>query len=108
MATCSLYPEPIKGVPIVEPETIPEPGQVIIGYELVPPLPPPKGLKQLFHKPEPRRMNTAGVLGVLALLLCFWPCAAVPCFTACSYDQCQRPVYGTHGRGHKHTTSTPV
>ena len=85
-----IFIEPVKGVPIIEPKVLPEPGQVIIGYELI----ETKPRLSKFHKPNPRRMNKAGWLSLLALAICCWPCAAVPCFLSCSYDMCQRPVYG--------------
>lgn len=85
-----IFSEPIKGVPIIEPKVSPVPGQVIIGYELV----DNKPKTSIFHKPNPKRMNKIGLLSFVGLLLCCWPCAVAPCFLSCSYDQCQRPVYG--------------
>lgn len=84
----TLYPDPIDGVPIIEPVTLPLPGEVIVGYELL------KKNDAFFHKPEPKRMNKYAWFSVIGLVICCWPCAFVPCVTNCSYDTVQRPVYG--------------
>lgn len=81
-----IYPTPVPGIPIIAPEYIPLPGQVIVGYQMV-------KNKDMFMKPDPKRMNKKGFISIIALLLCCWPLACIPCFTSCSYDTCQRPVY---------------
>jgi hypothetical protein len=83
-----LYENPLPGVPIIEPETPPQSGEEIVGYEVL------YANEKMFTKPNPRRMNTAGWVSVVLLFLCFWPASCVPCCTSCSYNQCQRPVYG--------------
>lgn len=82
-----LYEYPIANIPIIEPKDAPEPGDILLGYELL-------YAKHKFNKPNPRHMNASGWISVVLLTLFFWPAALVPCFTKCSYNECQRPVYG--------------
>lgn len=89
MSKITLHPTPIPGIPVIEPEVEPTPGQEIVGYELI------KSGDGFFRKPEPKRMSKVGWFSVIALVICFWPCACVPCVTTCSYETVQRPVYGT-------------
>lgn len=84
----ALYPDPIPGVPIVEPDTIPISGEVVIGYELI------KNSGTLFTAANPKKMSKVGWFSVIGLLICCWPCAFIPCITSCSYESVQRPVYG--------------
>lgn len=86
-----LHPSPLPGYPIIAPVTPPLPGQVIVGYEVV------DAQDSVFKKPEPNRMNRVGWFSLIALLICFWPAACIPCFTTCSYTPSQRPVYGYVG-----------
>jgi hypothetical protein len=83
-----LYEYPIANIPIIEPKDAPQAGEVLLGYELL-------YAKHKFNKPNPRHMNAAGWISVVLLTLFFWPAALVPCFTKCSYNECQRPVYGS-------------
>lgn len=86
-----MLSQPVVGIPIIEPKNVPLPGQVIIGYEVV------DTSKSILQKPNPKRMNATGWFSFIGLLVCCWPVAIVPCFTSCSYDTYQRPVYGSPG-----------
>ena len=90
MKSDDLYPEPIAGILIIGPKKLPEPGEVVIGYELLDHNPE----KKLFVKPHPRHMNTVGWAAVIITAICFWPVSCVPCCMSFSYSRCQRPVYG--------------
>lgn len=79
--------EPIPGIPIVEPESLPMPGDRLIGYEQIP------AAGKTFVTPRPSQMKTRGWVSIVVLALFMWPLAFVPCFTSCSYYQMQRPVY---------------
>jgi hypothetical protein len=83
-----IHTHPIEGIPIIEPENTPLPGEVIIGYEVI------HDHDKVFTTPDPKNMNKAGWASVILGLLCFWPVTCVPCFLSCSYSKCQRPVYG--------------
>jgi hypothetical protein len=82
-----IYPNPIPGILIGEPETIPGIDDVLIGYKL---LRAPTGY---LVQPSPLKMNTRGWLGVVALAVLFWPISCVPCCLSCSYTDIQIPVY---------------
>lgn len=83
-----LYPEPVPGIPIVEPETIPHPNDVLVGYEVVRP-----HKLGFLTKPRPKRMNIVGWVAVAAATVLFFPVMCVPCCLSCSYSEYQRPVY---------------
>ena len=83
-----LYPEPVPGIPIVEPETVPHPNDILVGYEIV----RPRKLGFL-TKPRPKRMNIVGWAAVAAATVLFFPVMCVPCCISCSYSEYQRPVY---------------
>lgn len=85
--------DPIPGIPIVEPKTMPKPGDRLIGYEQI----PAEGEK--FVTPRPSHMKTRGWVSVVLLTIFMWPLAVVPCFTSCSYYQMQRPVYSNSREG---------
>lgn len=85
-----LHDHPIAGIPIVEPDLVPQPGEVLLGYEVVDPA---QG-DALFVQPQPKRMNKMGWIAVVLGALCFWPAMCVPCCLSCSYSKYQRPVYG--------------
>lgn len=82
-----LYDNPIPNIPIIEPDNIPEPGDIFLGYEVL-------YDKSIFAKPRCKYMKTRGWISVILLFLCFCPATCVPCCMSCSYDICQRPVYG--------------
>jgi hypothetical protein len=84
----TIYTEPLPNIPIIEPANPPNDGEEIIGYELL------YANKKWFTRASPRRMNTAGWVSVVLLFIFFWPATCLPCFTTCSYNECQRPVYG--------------
>lgn len=88
MSYRTLHPEPIRGIPIIEPERPIYPGQVLLGYELL------NEQDEIVVTPKPSRMNFGGwfMTGLLGFL--FFPIMCLPCFCANSYDVCQRPVYG--------------
>ena len=83
-----LYPEPVPGIPIVEPETIPRPDDVLVGYEVVRP-----HKLGFLTKPKPKRMNIVGWVAVAAATVLFFPVMCVPCCMSFSYSDYQRPVY---------------
>ena len=83
-----LYPEPVQGIPIVEPETIPHPNDILVGYEVVRP-----HKLGFLTKPKPKRMNIVGWVAVAAATVLFFPVMCVPCCMSCSYSEYQRPVY---------------
>lgn len=85
-----LHKNPINGIPIIEPERTPNSTEIIMGYEILNEFPSNK----YFVKPDPKRMNTIGWVSVVLTFLCFWPATCVPCCMTCSYNKCQRPVYG--------------
>lgn len=89
MTVMDFYDKPVEGVPMIEPKHPPATGQVVIGYELL------HTDKGCFTKPHPKRLNKFGWIGVIALALLCWPASCIPCCMSCSYDKCQRPVYGT-------------
>ena len=82
-----LHTHAIPGIPILEPERIPLPGEILIGYELV------DKSDKLFVDPEPGKMNGCGWISVILSVIFFWPASCVPCFMSCSYSKYQRPVY---------------
>ncbi len=84
--------QPIPGIPIVEPEVIPGPGDKLIGYEQIP------SDNSCFISPRPTHMKTRGWISVVLLTIFMWPAAILPCFMSCSYYQMQRPVY-TNAKG---------
>jgi len=87
---CSkLYDKPVEGVRMIAPKHPPAKGDVIVGYELL------NIDEGCCTKPRPKRLNKLGWISVIAFALVFWPVSCVPCCLACSYDTCQRPVYGT-------------
>jgi len=85
-----LYPEPVKGIQLIEPSTPPHVDDVLLGYEIV----VYDDEAGCFVKPRPSKMNRSGWLltGLLAIL--FWPAMCLPCFLKSSYNTYQRPVYG--------------
>lgn len=83
-----LYNNPIVGIPIIEPDNSPQPGDILLGYEIL------YNEDNIFTKPRPKYMKTRGWAAAILLCLCFWPATCVPCCMTCSYDTCQRPVYG--------------
>lgn len=85
-----LYREPIEGMPISEPDRIPKPDEVLLGYEVV----NPEMYNKCLVSPKPSKMSFIGWLSVGLTFLIFWPLSCVPCFCAFSYPVYQKPVYG--------------
>lgn len=85
-----IYPHPIEGIPIIEPEHEPFTGEILLGYRIL----YGNDNNKLFTKPSPKRLNTLGWVSIIASLLIFWPVSCIPCFLSCSYSTCQQPVYG--------------
>lgn len=82
--TSVLYSEPLVGLRMVPPATRPLPGDVLLGYAVI----PPKKFKQGFST---RGWLATGVVGVI-----FWPIAWLPATFKWSYETVQMPVYGPH------------
>lgn len=90
MSKSIIHKDPIPGVPIIAPEHPPKENETIVGYELIDPNPTNRPIV----KPDPKRMNKYGWLGVIGCAFCFWPATCIPCFMSCSYSKVQRPIYG--------------
>lgn len=84
-----VYMIPIEGIPIIEPENEPLPGEVLLGYRIL-----YGNNKPLFIKPRPNRMNTLGWVSVVLGFMFFFPITCIPCCLSCSYSECQQPIYG--------------
>jgi hypothetical protein len=85
----NIFMTPIEGIPMIEPEYEPIPGEILLGYRIVYGQDTP-----LFVKPRPKRMNTLGWVSVVIGLIFFWPVSCVPCCLSYSYSESQQPVYG--------------
>jgi len=83
-----LYDSPVVGIPIIEPDTEPEYGDIILGYEVL------YNDDEFCAKPRPKHLNSRGWISIALLFCFFWPAMCVPCCMSCSYNVCQRPVYG--------------
>lgn len=86
-----LYPEPIKGIPIVDSETPQKVNDILLGYEIIEVEPE---VCNFCVRPRPSRMNIGGWILFGVTLLLFWPISVVSCCLKTSYDTVQRPVYG--------------
>lgn len=89
-----MYIDPIPGIEIIEPETLPQEDDVLAGYELIP---EPVGTcccGLLRKRANPKKMRTRGWLASVLSACIFLPLAVVPCFMSCSYEtRVLRPVY---------------
>lgn len=83
-----IYTEAVPGIPIFEPEEVPLPDEVVVGYRIV------ESSDNLLVKPRPSKMNMTGWISVVVCAICFWPVSCVPCCLSCSYSRYQVPVYG--------------
>lgn len=89
-----VRPDPIAGIKILPPKRTPEPGEVVVGYQLV------EGPAECCDActccvvPEPSRMSQEGWMSVLLIALIFTPMACLPCCIAKNYEQGQVPIYG--------------
>jgi len=84
-----IFMTPIEGIPIIEPEYEPLPGEILLGYRII--------YRQDTLKcvnPRPKRMNTIGWASVIIGLIFFWPVSCIPCCLSYSYYESQQPVYG--------------
>lgn len=85
-----MYKYPIEGMPISEPDKLPEPDEILLGYQVV----NPEMHNKCLVAPKPEKMSFIGWLAVgITALLC-WPLMCVPCCCAFSYPVYQKPVYG--------------
>jgi len=84
-----IFLRPIEGIPIVEPEYGPLPGEILLGYKII-----YGDNAPLFVKPKPDRMSTLGWICVILGVIIFWPLSCIPCCLSYSYTECQVPVYG--------------
>lgn len=85
----NIFMIPIEGVPMIEPEYEPLPGEILLGYRIV------YGHDKLkWVNPIPKRMNTIGWVSVIVGLIFFWPVSCIPCCLSYSYPESQQPVYG--------------
>lgn len=80
-----MPPQPVPGIPVRPPLTGPQPGQVIVAYEVV----------------EPRvgccecsDLNITGIMALILLVFFFWPLAFLPCVMRDCHESGQRPIYG--------------
>jgi hypothetical protein len=80
-----LHPAPVPGVQMFPPSPAPEPGQVLLGYEMIE---PKAGCCQCAG------LSFVGWMSVLLLVIFFWPLAWVPCVMQSCFEPCQRPVFG--------------
>lgn len=83
-----LHKQPVVGLEIREPETVPEPGDVLLGYRVI------SMPKSTFTKPEPKKLGATGWISVALLAIIFWPVSCVPCCISACYPSYQLPVYG--------------
>lgn len=83
-------PQPVPGIPIRAPRIVPQPGQVIVAYEVVE---PEVGCCQC------STLNAGGVIAIIILILLFWPLAFLPCVMQDCHDKSQCPVYGNPAPG---------
>ena len=83
-----IYAEAVPGIPIFEPEQVPLPGEVVVGYKII------EVKDNLFVRPRPSKMNMTGWISVVVCAICFWPVSCIPCCLSCSYSRYQVPVYG--------------
>lgn len=67
------------------PRVPPQPGQVLLGYEVYRPMP---GCCQC------EGLSASGLIAVILLVFIFWPLAWIPCVMPECYEQLQCPVYG--------------
>ncbi len=82
-----LYDNPIHNIPIIDPDRYPEEGDILLGYEVL-------YNNSFFAKPRIKYMKPHGWVSVILLSISFLPMMCLPCCMSCSYDVCQRPVYG--------------
>ncbi|KAI3424738.1 hypothetical protein D9Q98_008127 [Chlorella vulgaris] len=80
-----IYPEPIIGMAVRPPRVPPQPGHVLVGYEVCQPR---AGCCQF------EGLSFGGIATVILLLLFFWPLAWVPCLMPQCFNSFLRPVYG--------------
>jgi len=79
-----INPQPIPGVKIGPPMVSPQPGQVIVGYQLI------NGQAGCCKFDD---MKVGGYVAIVVLLLVFWPVAMVPCLLDDCYEPRQVPIY---------------
>lgn len=89
----SLYPNPVAGIPVRGPLAYPQPGQVILGYQV---FEPRTGCCQCDN------LSPTGWISVILLLIFFWPLFWIPFVMPECYERYQVPVYGTPGVSTQH------
>ena len=101
IVSMKIYAEAVPGIPIFEPEEIPLPGEVVVGYRII------ESNDKFLVKPKPSKMNTTGWVSVVVCAICCWPVSCVPCCLGCSYSRYQVPVYGPSPFTFSHVTVSP-
>jgi len=82
----NIHKDPLPGIRIKSPISIPSSSDIIIGYELY-----VDDSHYMFVKPNPEKMRKKGWVA----LVCFFPPTCVPCCLGCCYHETyQRPIYG--------------
>jgi len=79
-----LNPQPIPGVPIGPPLVPPQPGQVIVGYQMIQ---HESGCCKI------EGMKVEGLVAIIVLVIVFWPVAFIPCLMDDCFQSKQVPVY---------------
>lgn len=83
----SFSPTLRADLPLLSPETIPLPGQKVVGYMIY------ESPSTICVSPNPSRLSVGGWLTSGLLCLVFWPIACLPCFLGYFYQGYQVPVY---------------
>ncbi|KAL3145971.1 hypothetical protein ABBQ38_015331 [Trebouxia sp. C0009 RCD-2024] len=91
-----LYPQPVAGIAVRGPLVAPQPGHVLLGYQVC----------------EPRtgccecdNLSPAGWISIILLLLFFWPLFWIPFVMPECYERYQIPIYGQPGVSTQHAGS---
>lgn len=96
----SLRKDPLPGIRIKPPISIPSSSDILIGYELY-----IDDSHYMFVRPNPKKMKKRGWVAVFVALFCFFPATCVPCCLGCCYHETyQRPIYGQPPRCSYHET----
>eukprot|EP01025_Chloroclados_australasicus_P030654 TRINITY_DN3084_c0_g1_i2.p6 TRINITY_DN3084_c0_g1~~TRINITY_DN3084_c0_g1_i2.p6 ORF type:complete len:106 (-),score=8.63 TRINITY_DN3084_c0_g1_i2:698-1015(-) len=86
--TKTISAEPIAGFPMRPPARPQQPGEILLGYELV--RHPPQCL-------DCEDMTATGYMCICCLAIVFFPLAFLPCLMSDYRTTIQRPVYGPPG-----------
>ncbi|KAI8464891.1 MAG: hypothetical protein J3K34DRAFT_525831 [Monoraphidium minutum] len=90
-------PAPVAGYAITPPAAPPRPGEVVIGWEI---LPVDEGCSC--------DLNVPGIVLLVVLILVFWPIFWIPMVIPAFKNQRQRPVYGPPGSTPHPQVAVPI